>query len=71
MKISERGQITVPKDLRNKFGLHKDVEVDLIPVKEGILIQKYTKSLHPVDKVTGILNSPSDTDTYIENIRGR
>jgi len=29
MKISERGQITVPKNLRNKFGLHKDVEVDL------------------------------------------
>ena len=70
MKISERGQLTLPKALRNKFGLHKDVEVDLIPVKNGILIQKYTRSMHPVDKVVGILNRPSDTDNYIKKIRG-
>lgn len=70
MKISERGQLTLPKALRDQFGLHKDVEVDLIPVTNGILIQKYTRSMHPVDKVVGILNRPSDTDNYIKKIRG-
>jgi len=71
MKISERGQITISKPMREKFGLHKNVEVELIPTKEGILIQKRSRGKHPVDSIYGILNRPSDTDVYIEEIRGR
>jgi len=71
MKISERGQITIPKPLRDRFGLHKNIEVEMISTKEGILIQKHSRSRHPVDSVYGILNRPSDTDTYIEEVRGR
>jgi AbrB family looped-hinge helix DNA binding protein len=71
MKISERGQITIPKALRDQFGLHMDVEVELIPTKDGVLMQKRSRSKHPVDRVFGILNRPSDTDKYIEEIRGR
>ena len=29
MKISERGQITIPKPLRNRFGLYKNVEIEM------------------------------------------
>ena len=36
MKISERGQLTIPKELRDRFGLHKDVEVEFIPAENGI-----------------------------------
>ena len=71
MKISERGQITISKPLRDRFGLLKDVEVELIAEKTGILIRKRTTSRHPVDLVYGILNRPSDTDRYIEEVRGR
>ena len=71
MKISERGQITVTKALRDRFGLHKDVEVEMISTREGILIQKRSRSKHPVDLVYGILGQPSDTNTYIEEVRGR
>ena len=71
MRISERGQITIPKPLRDRFGLLKDVEVELVPEKAGILIRKQTSSKHPVDQVYGILNRPSDTDQYIEEVRGR
>lgn len=71
MKISERGQITIPKPLRDRFGFHKDVEVELVVAQDGVLIQKHTRSKHPVDRVYGILGHPSDTDRYIEEIRGR
>jgi AbrB family looped-hinge helix DNA binding protein len=71
MKISERGQLTIPKVLRDSFGLYKDAEVELIPKRDGILIQKRSRSKHPVDLVYGILNRPSDTDSYIEEVRGR
>jgi len=71
MRISERGQITIPKPLRNKMGLLKNVEIDVIPVKEGLLIQKRSRGKHPVDEVMGILKRPSNTDQYIEKVRGR
>ena len=71
MKISERGQVTIPKALRHRFGLHENVEVDLLPVKEGLLIQKRSRGKHPVDSVFGVLKRPGDTDRYIEEVRGR
>jgi len=71
MKISERGQITIPKALRDRFGLQMNVEVECMPTKDGILLQKRSRSKHPVDLVFGILNKPSDTDKYIEEVRGK
>ena len=71
MKITERGQITIPKKLRDHYGLHKDVEINLVASNSGILIKKQSRTMHPVDKVFGILNKKSDTDQYIEEIRGR
>jgi len=36
MRISERGQITISKRLRERYGLYKNVEVELIPMKVKI-----------------------------------
>ena len=71
MKISERGQITIPKALRRRYGLSKDTEVEISPTDEGLIIRKKTSSRHPVDEMVGILRRPSSTDQYLEEIRGR
>ena len=71
MKISDRGQVTIPKALRRRLGLQKNVEIEIVPVKEGLLIQKRSRGKHPVDSVLGVLKSPADTDRYIEEVRGR
>ena len=76
MRISQRGQITIPKHLRDRFGMHHNVEVDISPTKQGLLIRKRTTAEHPVDRVYGILGkgtSPQGVgvDDYIEEIRGR
>ncbi len=71
MKISERGQITIPQALREQMGLHRNVEIDITPVREGLLIRKRTASKHPVHRVYGILKSQKNTDEYMEEIRGR
>ena len=71
MRISERGQITIPKPLRERFGMHHNVEVEITPTPDGLLIQKKTASLHPVDRIYGILGENRSTDEYIEEIRGR
>ena len=72
MRISERGQITIPKSLRDQFGLHHNVEVEISPTDSGLLIQKRVAALHPIDQVAGILDGGEfDIDEYIEEIRGR
>ena len=71
MKISERGQITIPKRLRDRFGMHSDVEVVITATEQGLLIQKRATAQHPVERVYGMLGSGGNTDEYLEEIRGR
>jgi AbrB family looped-hinge helix DNA binding protein len=71
MKVTERGQVTIPKKLRDRYGLHPDVEIDFVPDKDSIKIRKHTAATHPIREVFGILKRPSDVDTYMEEIRGR
>ena len=72
MRISERGQITIPKRLRERFGMNENVEVEITPTDQGLLIQKRTAAMHPIDRVSGILDDRDfDIDEYIEEVRGR
>ena len=76
MRISERGQITIPKSLRERFGMNHNVEVDITPTEQGLLIRKRSAAEHPVDRVYGILGSGAlgegvSVDDYIDEIRGR
>lgn len=71
MKIGERGQVTIPKTIREKYGLLPQVEVEFYEGENGVLIRKKTGKTSPIDKVYGILNKYESTDPYIEAIRGR
>ena len=71
MKIGERGQVTIPKSIREKYGLLPQIEVDFLPKETGVLIRKKTQHVSPVDQVYGILQKNVRTDPYIESIRGR
>ena len=71
MRIAAGGRITIPKRLRDRFGLDHGVEVEIIPVEQGLLICKKAGVEHPVDRISGILNGAFDIDEYIEDIRGR
>ncbi len=71
MRVSERGQITIPKPLRDRFGMNHNVEIEITPTDQGLLIRKKTAVEHPVDRVSGILDGSFDIAEYIEDIRGR
>ena len=71
MRISERGQVTIPKKLRDRFGMNHNVEVEITPTRSGLLIHKRTAAKHPVERVYAILGRGGSTDDYLEEIRGR
>jgi bifunctional DNA-binding transcriptional regulator/antitoxin component of YhaV-PrlF toxin-antitoxin module len=71
MKIGGRGQITIPKKLRERYGFFPSIEIEFVPEAGGVKIQKKTKHKSPVQEVYGILGREERTDEYIEEIRGR
>ena len=71
MKIGERGQVKIPKPLREKYGLLPNIEVEFTPEKDGIRLQKKKHYVSPVKQVFGILNKGGKTDDYIDEVRGR
>jgi AbrB family looped-hinge helix DNA binding protein len=70
MKISQRGQVTIPKDIRKRYGLNPDTEIEFVPEEGGVRIQK-RRSRHPIWDYVGFLGQGEDTDAFIEEIRGR
>lgn len=56
MRVSQRGQITIPKRLREQFGFDPDVEVEVTPTADGLLVRKCEAEQHPVKQVSGILS---------------
>ncbi len=73
MRIGKRGQVTLPKMLRERFGLTPGTEVEITPTADGLLVRPVPG--HPVDRVSGILDgaldATFDVDEYIEELRGR
>ena len=39
MKLTSKGQVTIPQALRDQFGLHPDTEVTFEAGREGVLIK--------------------------------
>lgn len=76
MKIGERGQVTIPKDIRKHFGLGPDTEVDFQVVQGAIVLKKAPKQLnlrrwngHCMQSFAD-LGIPS-VDKFIDDARGR
>ena len=70
MRISERGQVTIPKALRDRFGMNHNVEVEMIPTPKGILIHRRTAAEHPAERAYALLGKGGSRDEYLEKIRG-
>jgi antitoxin PrlF len=69
--VSEKGQITVPKRLRERLGIHPGDRLELVE-EEGRLV--VTKTVpgdgDPVAAVYGILHLDVSTDEAIRALRG-
>ncbi len=76
MKIGERGQVTVPKRLRERFGLAPGEEVEFQVVNDQIVLKKAAPQLN-LDKWKGYCRdsftelSYEGVDDFIEDVRGR
>jgi AbrB family looped-hinge helix DNA binding protein len=71
-KITSKGQITIPKKVRDRLGVSEGESVYFIEV-DGEYRMKKAVLKSPFDKWVGFLKNPSGetVDEFIEELRGR
>lgn len=76
MRIGERGQVTIPKDIREKFGLAPETEVEFRVIRGSIVLKKAPKKLHferwkGRSKESFAKLGYTSVDQFIDDVRGR
>ena len=68
-RVTERGQITIPKGLRERLGIRPG-QIMEFEAEDGRLVATKADQLDPVSAVYGILGDGGSTDEYIDEVRG-
>jgi antitoxin PrlF len=67
--VSEKGQVTIPKPLRDRLGIRAGEVLDF-EEEAGRLVARKAASQDPVDAAYGIIDPGEPTDVLIERLRG-
>jgi antitoxin PrlF len=67
--VSEKGQITIPKALRDRLGIHSGQVLE-VHEERGRLVMTKRVSQDAFDEFYGILAVDRSTDELIEEMRG-
>ena len=76
MTVGERGQITIPKALRERFGLAPGADVEFAVVDDTLVLRKARRKLD-LSKWKGYCRESfaelgdQGVDEFIEDVRGR
>jgi AbrB family looped-hinge helix DNA binding protein len=76
MKIGDRGQVTIPKEIRERFGLAPRTEVEFQFVEGSIVLKKNPRRL-PLRKWKGRCKESltqlgySSVDNFMDDVRGQ
>ncbi len=68
-KVAERGQVTIPKALRDRLGVTPGTTLEFTEERGRLVAVKVAKA-DPVSKVYGCLGRKFDTDAFMAEIRG-
>ena len=70
-RLTSKGQITLPKEVRDQLGLRPGDEVEFVQEDDNYLLRKHATS-SPFDQYVGFLRDleGQDPDELIEELRG-
>lgn len=74
MKITSKGQVTIPLEFRERYGLLPDTEVEFVPEKNALKIQKSPtpsgKGGRLIERMRGQGDGRLTTDQIMKLTRG-
>lgn len=69
MKVTRRGQVTIPKAIRERTGIDQGTEVEFQEDEGRIVIVK-ALCQNPFEAWVGYLRRPEDSDDQVKQMRG-
>jgi AbrB family looped-hinge helix DNA binding protein len=74
MKITSKGQVTIPLGIRKRFGLKSGTEVDFVAQGETVVLRKRSEVQDPVsewlESATGVARGKISTAEVMKLTRG-
>ena len=73
MRVTIKGQVTIPQEIREKLGISPAVEIDFVEENDRIYLVKKTggpQKTHKFRKLRGIANIKMTTDEIMALTRG-
>ncbi len=74
MKITNKGQVTIPLPIRDRFGLKPGTEVEFVAENGKVVLHRRTGRSHPVDnwlrQATGVAKGKTTTAKIMKLNRG-
>ncbi len=67
--VGERGQVTIPKHLRDRLGIKPGEQVEFSEGDNGLVLRKSDQMVR-IRRVYGSLQLPRSVDELIEEMRG-
>ena len=67
--VAERGQVTIPKALRDKLGIRQGTTLEFAANRGSLVARK--AETDPVTSVFGCLGRRLDSDKFMRKIRGK
>ena len=68
--MSEKGQVTIPKKLRDALGIRPGDVIEFVEEEGGRLVGRKFVPEDLLDSVVGIITLPGSVDEIIEEMRG-
>ena len=70
MKVTSKGQVTIPQELRRKYGIDSHAEVDFVEENGKIVVKVARKSESPVRRLLGRGDVRLSTEEILRMTRG-
>jgi AbrB family looped-hinge helix DNA binding protein len=69
-KVTTKGQVTIPKPIRERLGIDPGDEVEFVETDEGYVVRKRVEE-NPFEKWKGTLETGRTTEEVMNELRGR
>lgn len=68
--VSERGQVTIPKRIRERLGIRAGEVLEFREGQHGTVVAHKVSARSPVDELYGVLSVKGGTDELMHRLRG-
>lgn len=70
MRVTEKGQVTIPLRIRQRLGVCPGTEVRFRQMNDKVVLEKIGAVKTPFQELYGLLGRPAKTDPLIRQLRG-